>query len=128
MNTELWVALLTFLTSAAGVARWLIHVYWTQAKTIEDLRNQHQRQTIIKLEATLSGHKAIIDAHTKKLDEVQDRLLKIQGQMAKHNQDTELAIKMLSDTIETTAAKFKKYESDLVAISKNMIMVKGKGQ
>ena len=58
---------------------------------------------------------------------VQDRLLKIQAQLVKNSADTETAIKLLNDSIETTAAKFKKYESELVKLSSNLTMVKSRG-
>lgn len=126
MTIELWIALLTFLTSAAGAARWLIHVYWKQAQTIEDLRNTHQKQSILRIEGTISDHKRAIEAHNIQLGSVKEQMLKIQGQMATFNQKSDQAIKMLNDTIETTAAKFKKYESELITLSNNLIMVKSR--
>jgi len=125
MDKELWIAILTFGTAAVGAVRWLIHVYWKQAETIEDLRSRNERITISKLRDAIDDIKKEIATHNRKMTEINQAILKAQQRIEKNTTDTEALIKSVADYIETTAAKFKLMESQIVKLANDLIMVKG---
>lgn len=125
MNTELWIAILTFLSACVGGARWLIYVYWKQASTIQNLQKQSQAQYALRIEGAIADHKRVLDSHQRELIEVSDRLLKIQAQMVKTSDQTASNAKLLTEYIETSAQRFSKLETQFLAISKDLILVKG---
>lgn len=126
MTTEIWIAILTLLTSAAGAIRWLIHVYWDQAKRIEDLHNSHQKQYLLRLEASIGDHRRTIEAHQRRLDDIEKRILNAQGSIVKSSEQGQSLLKLVHDYIDTSASRLQKQESEIKKITENLIMIKTK--
>jgi uncharacterized coiled-coil protein SlyX len=128
VTTELWIALLTFLSGAAGVVRWLISVYWSQAKTIEDLRATNEKTVIKKIEDAVTSLRFDLDKHRTELLRVTTKLQDISIRVDKTSSDGEALIKSLSDYIDVTVQRIEKMESRMIELSKNLVMIKGGGK
>lgn len=127
MSTEVWVALFSFLTAAIGAVRWLLQVYFKQNEKIEDLRSQHERQHIGKIKDTVHALELAIEAHKRQLAKVEDRLVKLQGLAVQTNSVHEKAALDFSRTIDETFKRFQQIETRVLQLSKDIIMIKGKG-
>lgn len=57
MDKEIIIAIIGFITAVAGAVRWLISVYWSQASTIEDLRNKNERRNIYDMKESIEDLK-----------------------------------------------------------------------
>lgn len=125
-DTSFWVALFSFLTACVGCARWLIHVYWSQAREIQQLKNTQAKQFALSVDTALTAHRAKLDAHSKELIDVSDKLLKVQAMVTKTAQENQANTKLLMDYIETTAARFKKLESEYIQLKDGLMMIKGR--
>jgi len=125
-DTSFWVALFTFLTACVGCARWLIHVYWSQAREIQQLKNSQAKQFAMSVDTALTAHRAKLDAHSKELVEVSGKLLHVQAMVTKTAQENQANTKLLADYIETTAARFKKLESEYIQLKDGLMMIKGR--
>jgi predicted nucleic acid-binding Zn-ribbon protein len=125
MSTELWIALIGLLTTAIGSIRWLLHVYFKQSGEIEDLRLRTQRQAITSIETVVDDLKRQIIAHRYDMDKMQERLLAIQGAVAKNTGEGQVLLKSMHDYIDTTIARMGRLETQIVELSKRLIMVKG---
>lgn len=125
-NTQFWAALFSFLTACAGCARWLIYVYWKQAREIQQLKNTAAKQFALSVDSSLTSHRLKLEAHSKELIEVSDKLLKVQAMVTKTAQENQVNTKLLMDYIETTAARFKKIETEMIQLRDGLILFKGK--
>jgi chromosome segregation ATPase len=126
LSTELIVSILGFLAASAGVAQWLIKVYWSQAEKIEDLRSKNEKRTIFSLESTVDDLKKEIRSHKAELSKLNGSLLDVQARIQKNTDDGQALMKALYDYVDTTAAKFEKLEGVMIALSKDLILVKGR--
>lgn len=126
MDTQLWIAILTFLTAVVVAARWLIVFYFAQARELSQAKKSAQQQYILRIEGAIGDHRRILEAHQRELVEVSDRLLKIQASLAKNTEANANNSRLLNDYIETTAARFKKLESDYIQLKDGLILVRSK--
>lgn len=125
-DTQFWVALFSFLTACVGCARWLIHVYWSQARQIQQLKNTQAKQFALSVDTALQAHRVKLEAHSRELIDVSDKLLKVQAMVSKTAQENQANTKLLMDYIETTAARFKKLETEYIQLRDGLMLIKGR--
>lgn len=122
MSTEVWVAILTFMTAAIGSIRWLLHVYLTQAEKIEDLRSRHEREHLAKLKDTVKQVTLEIEMHRRQIAELNQKLTATTSKIHLASEKIEATSLDLSRSLE----KFSKIETTVINLTKDMIMLKGR--
>lgn len=101
-------------------------MYWSQAREIQQLKNTQAKQFALSVDTALTAHRAKLDAHSKELIDVSDKLLKVQAMVSKTAQENQVNTKMLMDYIDTTAARFKKLETEYIQLRDGLMLIKGK--
>lgn len=125
MTSELWIALLGFLTTSVGGVRWLLHVYFKQAKTIEDLRSKNENLAIGSLQEAVSSLKVQIHQHRADMLRMREDLQLMQVSMTRTSKDAEVIMQSMSTYIETTKRRIEQVETQIVQLGRALILVKG---
>jgi len=123
---EALVAIAGFLSAVAGIAKWLL-VSWEKAqKETEELRSSLRNSEIRRLEDALEKFEVQLRATETKLTTL-EATMRIQATEYKEARLGYAAIgNSLNTWIDKTNEAQKKLETALVAISKEVIMLKGK--
>lgn len=125
MNTEVWVAIFGFLTAAVGGIRWLLSVYYRQSQKIEDLRSTNESLAIQQLNLAVDGLKDSIRMYRADMLRAQEQMVKMQAGIVRNTTDGEAIMKTLAEYIETTMQRMNKMESQIIELSKRLILIKG---
>lgn len=125
MNLETLGAIAGAITASAGALRWLIHVYWTQAKTIEDLRKKNQDQILHGLQATVADQKESMLHVRVELRRAVEHLESLQKTADRNQHDIAGSVKAIRDYATTTATRMQQIETNHIKIAKAMILIKG---
>jgi hypothetical protein len=127
MDKETLLSILGLLTAIAGAIRWLIHVYWKQAETIEDLRHIHEKRTILVMKEAIDDLKKEINMHKISMKTMQDKMEYIHQRLDKSADETQVMIKSVNDMMDLMMQKIRVMESQVVQLAKGMVMIKNKG-
>jgi predicted nucleic acid-binding Zn-ribbon protein len=126
MDKEIVIAIIGFITATAGAIRWLISVYWSQASTIEDLRNKNERRNIYDMKESIEDLKKEISMHKNNMRTMQDKLDYIHKRLDKTADDTSGMIKTVNDMMDVMIQKIGVMESQVIQLAKGMVMIKNK--
>jgi len=126
MDKETGLAILGLMTALAGLARWLMAVYYKQAETIEDLRNKNERRNILVMKESIDDLKKEIAIHKTAMRTMQDKLEYIHKRLDKTADETQQMIKSVNDMIDVMMQKIGVMESQVVQLAKGMVMIKNK--
>lgn len=125
MDKEVWIAVLTFGTASVGAIRWLIHVYWSQAEKIEDLRKIHERKNLQSMQSAIDELKKDLREQRRAMQELSDRMIKAQAAIERATQESQSASTLLSQYIDTAAKKIQALESEIIKLAKGLVMIRG---
>lgn len=125
MTIELWVAVLSFMTAAAGAFRWLIHVYWSQAKTIEDLRHQNEKKTVQRIERQVDEHRKEMSLHKAALSDLEKRLIKTMAKLEESAVRLERMDRDFAQSTDATIKRISEVETKIITIAKDVFLIRG---
>jgi len=121
---EVIVAGLGLLTAMFGAARWLIHVYWKQAETIENLRRKHDREQLRSIDDKIKDMAQDIFAHTTTMNKLEARLVHLTKRVEDSAVCSEKAFFDFASFMAASEKRTEKLESQIVQLAKGMMLIK----